>query len=107
MSGLESDFKELLSATATVAKHTGVNSHGEDTYSSITASYSVMTVRGTKQVRNKDNELKVSNAQTYFMDDFTIDPDDQITLPDGSKPIILYIGAWTDELGKYVQCVYT
>ena len=109
--GLEKDFEELIGVGGTsvsIYKKSGVNQRGEVTYPAQPSNvYPAMVVRATKQVRSKDNEVKVSSAQVYLMGDYGIQPDDKIVLPDGTSPKILYIGAWSDDVGAYTQCIYT
>ena len=112
MSFLE-EFGDLLAHEVTREPLLSIDSHGQPTWGTA-AQYPCHIVRKPKMVRSTaaarsetEGSVRevVSNAQVYT--DFVgWLPDDRITLPDGSHPLILAVGGHADEHGDHHQVVY-
>lgn len=57
-------------------------------------------------VRNQSGERVVSNAMISLMQVIKLEDSDQITLPDGSFPVIIAIEQDSNEYGPYRQVIH-
>jgi len=96
---LEQDFLEWFNQTITLEPFTGVNTYGEPQYGTA-VQYSAFVQRKTKLVRDRIGQEAVSTSQVYLNGTVNVDIQDRITLPDGSRPVILSIEALPDETGN-------
>lgn len=95
---MEAELKALLKQTVQVASTT-LNTYGEQIEGTPT-SYPARTEYKYKMVRDSQGREVVSKAQTYLDGDAKISASSIITLPDGTKPLILDIEKTPDETGE-------
>jgi hypothetical protein len=101
---MESDLLELLTQTMTVEHVTGRDGYGKPSYGT-PATYRARVVGKVKMVRTADGSERVSNATVYVAATDVL-ATDRVTLPDGSRPLILSVGSFPDERGAHHQVIY-
>ena len=103
---IENDFRDLMTQTVAIEKFISHNANVEPTYGD-SANHRARVVHKEKVVRDTQGREKVSTAQTWIFGNPDIDPQDRITLPDESQPIILSVRSYPDENGDHHQVVFT
>jgi hypothetical protein len=107
------DFGDLLTQTVTRKTVTGRDNYGQPSWSGA-ATLPCRVVHKTKLVRSTASARSetegavrevVSTAQVWTAH-VGWSVEDQITLPDGTKPVILHVDSYPDEAGDHHQVVY-
>jgi hypothetical protein len=88
----------LLQQTVSVASATTTNLYGETSHGTATELAARVEPRVT-QIRKADGAVVPSKAYVYLDGDASITTQSQITLPDGTTPVILAVEKHTDETG--------
>jgi len=82
-------------------------SGGNRTYSATSTSHSVLIEHKEKMVRGRDDQSQLSKTQVYFLEPLNLTMEDEITLPDSSKPQIMAIDGLLNPSGvMYNPTVY-
>ena len=89
----------LLNQLVTVAPHTGNDAKGRPVYGTA-VQYAARVQAKPKIVLNRDGQNILSSARVYIDPSAVIAIDSQITLPDGSQPIILQLFPSYDKDGN-------
>lgn len=111
------DFETLFAATlpdtVTLREPTGTDMYGTPTFSGATTlTVPAWVSRKPRAVRTMSGEEKVSSARISLGHPSgggavpRPSPQCEITLPDGSKPLILYVESITDPDGDFHTQVY-
>ena len=98
MSIFADEFLDMMPHTVSVERFLGRADDGKASFGPPT-DYRARVNMKTHNVLNAMNQLVVANGMAWLA---TVDPikaDDRITLPDGSKPIILVANVTPDENG--------
>lgn len=109
----ETDFDALMVDTVQRAPYTGQNEFGEATYGPA-APVQCRVVRKPRVLHRSGVGAAVSGAVQEVVSTATVycsgvpewTGQDQITLPDGSTPLILQVDTYPDEDGLHHQVVY-
>lgn len=96
------DFSHWQNQTVTVYAFSKFDAYGSPTVSTAGSTYAALVVQQVKSIRDKKGVDKVSNTQIYLDGDVSIDIEDNITLPDGTSPIILAVQTYPDFDGNNV-----
>jgi len=99
------DFSDMVSDTAQHAPLLSRDGYGAPTYDTA-VSYSGRLVREHRMVRDAAGEQVVSTAQFWFIGTPAVDPQDKVTLSDGTTPKIISVGRPQDEGGEAFTKVY-
>lgn len=101
-------LKNLCDDTASWEPLTGRDRAGAPTYGSATAFTDCRLVRAHKLVRDRNGDQVISSAQLWIMEDPgpEIDPDDQVTLSDGTKPPIITVQIFQGRAGASYTKVF-
>lgn len=103
---MEADFLELLNQTIQIAKTT-INEYGEPV-PGVPTSYPARVEYEHTMTRDSQGQEVLSKSQVYLDGTVGVTAKDEITLPDGSKPLILSVEATPDEDGTiHNVVVYT
>lgn len=94
------DFANCFTETITHAEFGGRGGYGERSFGS-PASYDARIVKINKLVKTSDGSEKMSTSQVWIQGTPVVTPEDQITLPDGSTPIILSVEKFPDDNGDH------
>ncbi len=100
------DFRELMTQTVTVQPQSGNNAAGEPTFGD------AITIRcriqGTiKEIRAADGLTRMSSALVILDGVYGIEPQDKLTLPDGTTPVILSVNQNNDGAGSLYEEILT
>jgi hypothetical protein len=98
MSIFADDFVDMMADTITVERMTGRADDGVPTYAA-PVSYRARVNYKTHNVLNAQNQLITARGMMWLDTVDSITVDDRITLPDGSRPVILFSNLNTDETG--------
>jgi hypothetical protein len=101
----ETEFADLMPHTVVVRKQTSLDKYG------VAARGAATTVQGRvvqtpKMVRLDDGREVVSSAHFYTAGPAGILTTDEITLPDGSTPVIMRVDHYPDEDGSHHEVVW-
>lgn len=87
-----------LKPTVGYRKYTHADGAGQKFYETETpVEKRALVVRATKLVRRFDGTEGVSTAQVTFLDPTVVSEHDEITLPDGTKPVIVSLSGFVDD----------
>lgn len=99
--------KSWLRQTVAIEPFSAYNDYGEPTYGTA-VSNNARIVQKTKMVRDAGGKEVVSTTQIYVNGSATVATTSRITLPDGTKPLILAIDITPDARGNaYLKVIYT
>ena len=101
----EDEFLEMMTDTVTLERMTGVDADVMRVYGSATA-YQCRISPKPQQILDTTGREVVSTATIHFARSPEIDPEDRITLPDGSQPQILRVARPPDRDGAHHTTVY-
>lgn len=98
------DLLDLMPNTVTVRPFVSRDSYGAASYGSPT-DYPARVNYKTHNILGPDNQLILSNGTIWMACSDPVSSDDQVTLDDGSTPVILKATRETDESGvvQYVR----
>lgn len=102
----ESDFEDMMPHNVVRKAFSTLDGYGKPTYATAGSTYSALVQYDQKLVRAFDGTEKISTAQVIMACTGTINPDDKITLPDGTSPPILNISKLSDDEGQHHVEVY-
>ncbi len=103
----EDDFLELMPHSIIVKSYTSMDGYGKPTYSTAGSTYAGRCSYKQKLVRAMDGTQQVSSANVVLNCTGTINPDDKITLPDGTVRPVLSVGAeWDNESQHHVRIFF-
>jgi hypothetical protein len=97
----ETEFLEFMRDTFVRNRVTGYTAYGSPTHSTATNNY---TCRLDYFHQAIDSDMKAENlvvATAWIASTGSFDPEDLITLPDGTQPKILQMDAFPDEDGPF------
>jgi hypothetical protein len=94
------DFLELMPHTVSHAELASRDAYGKPVYGSA-VDYTARVLYKNQKVRAKDGSEVVARGVVWIGGTPTVSPDDQLTLPDGSTPIILSFEQYADEDGAH------
>jgi hypothetical protein len=129
---IEVEFVELMQDLVTVAKVTGNDRYGNRTFAPL-VTYIARVQAEVQEIRDVEGNVAISSATVYavpttpsnpgvygavfrggqwwlvtpFTAANTPGPQDQITLPDGTKPLILRVSTETDETGPHHLVIFS
>lgn len=105
---VEADLLELMPHFVTVEKRISTTEYGVPTYGT-SSRYQARVERKRRMVRNAAGEEKISTVTVYFGSTPGLNPEDRITLPDGTTPVILSTESQPGAVGEgeYYEAVYT
>lgn len=92
------EFRDVLKESITVSEFLSRDSYGAPQYGS-PASYSARLVRVNRLVRNGEGSQEVSSHHLWVEPITGLTSEWDITLADGSNPVILAVESYTDEIG--------
>lgn len=104
----ERDFLELMPDTVTITQRSGSNAYGEHTFSGATT-HRARIVKKIEMLRTIRGEEKVSDTVVWVAGNGTfpnVEPDDKVTLPDGTTRPVLQIHTFGDDDGNHHVKVY-
>ena len=93
------DFLDLMPSTITVEPFTSRDSYGAAVYGTA-VSYRAHVFYKNHFVRGTDGELIAARGIIWIATANVISVNDRITLPDGTKPDLLSVGAAQNESGE-------
>lgn len=102
----EDDFLDLMPHSVVVNAYASINGYGSPTYSTVGSTYTARVTYKQKMVRSFDGTEKVSMANAVLNCTGTINPDDKITLPDGTVRPIVNINTISDTGGQHHVSVF-
>lgn len=94
------DFLDLMPHTVSHAELAGRDDYGKPTYGSA-VDYQARVTYKNQKVRASDGSEVVARGVVWIGGTPIISTDDQLTLPDGSSPIILSFEQYADEIGAH------
>lgn len=96
----ETDFDDLMKSTVTVKHFTGYDNYGASAFGTA-ASYNARIVYEPKRILAQNGQEAVSSVQVWISGSVppAMNVKDQITLPDGTKPVIMRLDQVYDESG--------
>jgi hypothetical protein len=97
----ETEFLDLMTDTVTVNTFSTWDAYGKPSHSTASSSYSARVVKIHKLVRTPDGTEKLATTLAWIASTGFISPNDKITLPDGTSPVILTADAYPDEDGRF------
>lgn len=100
------DFKHLMPHTVTHTPVASRDSYGKITYGTATSYANCRVLHRNKQVRSATGELVMAAGAVWFSRVLTIQPEDKITLPDGSTPQIISVERYPDAQGDVFTKIY-
>lgn len=101
-----SDFLELMPSTVSLRSATGSDEYGNPTLGSI-QTFRARVVYRLKRISTRTGATDVlSHGEVWLAGNPTLTERDEITLPDGTKPIILNWEQFPDEAGEHHTKVY-
>lgn len=107
---IEDEFLELMTETATVTKRlTGPGSrnlYGVTTFATLSSPFRGRYVRKNRMVRTVSGDEVVSRSHFYFHGTPGLEPEDKVTLPDGTSPPILSVESYPDDHGSHHEVAY-
>ena len=95
-----SDWSDMMPETVTHAELASRDAYGARNYGT-PASYSVRVSYKPTLIRTTDGSEVVAKGFIWFQGTPNIDPEDQVTLPDGSTPPILAVERVSDQSGLH------
>jgi hypothetical protein len=95
-----------MTQVVTWEPRTGLDEYSRPTYGAATA-VRCRVVGRTKLVLDTNGQEVVSTTVVYCDGNPGISPEDRVTLPDGSQPVILRVESYPDETGQVYQQVLT
>lgn len=102
------ELRKLLKQILLVNAFSSRNANDEYLYSATTVSVACRIQLKNVVIRDAQGKEVISSCQIYVNGDAVIATNSKITLPDGTKPLILAITTGTDELGTaYHKVIYT
>lgn len=102
----ETEFTDLMPHSIVRKAFTGRNSYGKPAYSTSGSTYTARVVNKQKLVRNASGIEQVSTVTAYVASTSAFDPEDKITLPDGTSPNIITINITPDDGGTHHSTIY-
>lgn len=102
----ENEFKDLMTHSIVRRAFTGRNSYGKPTYSTSGSTYTARVVNKQKLVRTTAGIEQISTVTAYVASTGSFDPEDKVTLPDGTSPSILAINNYPDDSGIHHNVIY-
>ena len=100
-----SDWSDMFPDTITVKQLSSRDEYGKPTYGSGT-DYSGRVVYKNSMVRSREGEEVLAKGHVWLKGTPTIDPEDQLLLPDSTTPPILSTEKYPDEDGDHHVKVY-
>lgn len=100
MTGSVSDFADVLLQTVTLAALSSTSGYGKPSFAAGTE-YKARVVYKTQSIKNADGQDVMAHGVVWMKGSPVVAPEDQITLPDGSTPVILSLDRYADETGGY------
>lgn len=102
---LDFDLRKLMQNTITVYRTTAFDSYGGRTYDAGTE-YNAYVQYGVERVYNDEGDEEQIAGGRIFVDGAPrVRIDDQIELPDGTRPRIINVEYWTDEQGDHHEVI--
>ena len=96
----EADFDDLMKSTVTVQHFTGYDNYGASAFGAA-VSYKARIVYEPKRVLAQNGQEAISSVQVWISGSTSpsMNVKDQITLPNGTQPVILRLDQVYDESG--------
>lgn len=106
VSRFPSDFRDLMNEVVIVEHEIGKNKFSEPTYG---APIEVRCrISGTtREVRTAEDLVRVASTIIHLSGIYDVNPQDRITLSDGSHPAILVVNQSSDERGPLYEEILT
>lgn len=99
------ELQALCPHTVGIEPWSSTDAYSKPTYTT-SVEYTCLIVKQPKMVRTVTGQEKVSSAQVYLTSAPTLTVKDRVTLPDGTKPVILSIDTFPDTRGDYFSVLY-
>lgn len=100
------DFRDLMDTVVLVERATGNNVNAEPTYGP--ARQIRCRVQGTTvEVRGRDGLVRVASNKVILDGVYNVTPQDRLTMPDGTHPIILTVNQSTGGRGPMYEEILT
>lgn len=100
MAAFHDAFDDWMVDTIQIRKASTRSSYGEQTYTASPTSYTGRVRYVSMIARTLDGEEKHVSTIVYLTGNADVVPEDQVTLPDGTKPRIVQIRTLRDENGS-------
>lgn len=91
-------LRALLKETVTVRPKTGRSGYGAPAYGA-PVTYPARCRQVSRLVRAPDGQEKLASWEVRLDGDAVVGPEDEVTLPNGTKPPILRVSSVPDETG--------
>ncbi|MGE5619538.1 MAG: hypothetical protein ACM3US_09810 [Sphingomonadaceae bacterium] len=104
--GIDPELLALMTETVAIEPRTGVNAYGEALYGAA-VQYKARIVGRIRRVTDSAGSERVSTKTITLGAAAVVSPFDRLTLPDGSRPVILAVGSYPDESGAHHTVLYT
>jgi len=102
---IDRDLLQMMPHTVTIKPRTGVDAYSKPSYSA-GVDWTCYVDYRPKKIRNAAGQEVVSSAQVYVGGVSGATVSSEITLPDGSKPVILMVNKLSDEQPDYAEVIY-
>jgi hypothetical protein len=103
---IEAEFQEMFPQQITVKKTTGVRNIYGVSALTIAATFDVRWVKKNRLVRATSGREEVSSSHVWIYGLAGIAPEDEVTLPDGTKPPVLSVEQYPDQDGMHHEKVF-
>ena len=97
----EDDFRHCMPHSITHSTYSTLDGYGKQSFSATATTYSALIQYDQKLVRSFDGTEKLSTHNAIMNSTGSIDPNDLLTLPDGSTPPILSVLLSNDSGGQH------
>lgn len=101
-----SDWADMMADTVTLAAVASRDAYGRPTFSSTTSYAARVVYKQTRIVNRTNGQDSIATGVIWICGTPTLGIDDQITLPNGSTPVILNWELLPDENGAHHTKVY-
>lgn len=105
MAEFGNDFRDMMSDTITFKKSTSVDKYGKRTMGAASSPIICRVLTKPTMVRTEAGEEKVSSTTVWLDGVYGVEPEDEVTLPNGKKPKVMTVERYTDETGPAYEKV--
>ena len=100
-----SDFSECFTSTISIAPLNSWDGYSKPTYG-VPVDYSARISERNVKVRNAQGEDVVADGDILLESSVVVPPESQVTLPDGSNPVIISVNRAYDDNGLHHTRLY-
>ena len=102
---LDPDLRKMMQNTVTIRRRTGYDAYGGRTFGAGTEYNAYVQYGVERDFDDEGMELQVAGGRIFVDGAPRVTVDDEIELPDGSKPRIVNVEYWTDEQGDHHEVI--